>query len=81
MDYRMFRKKILTWMRREAGGSLKATVGNRVTTRLSLYPHSLFVLFCFVSPRVLFSLASYAQKHSHSFMKTNLRIIKAYQNT
>ena len=34
-------KKILTWMLREARGGLKATVGNRVTTRLSLYPHSL----------------------------------------
>ena len=33
-------KKIRTWMLREARGGLKATVGNRVTTRLSLYPHS-----------------------------------------
>ena len=32
--------KILTWMLREAMGGLKATVGNRVTTRLSLYPNS-----------------------------------------
>ena len=28
-------KKILTWMLRKARGGLKATVGNRVTTRLS----------------------------------------------
>ena len=32
-------KKILTWMLREARRGLKATVGNRVTTCLSLYPH------------------------------------------
>ena len=37
-------KKILTWMLREAKGGLKVTVGNRVTTRLSLYPHS-FLFF------------------------------------
>ena len=28
-------KKILTWMLREARGGLKATIGNKVTTRLS----------------------------------------------
>ena len=33
-----------TWMLREARGGLKATVGNRVTTRLSFYPHS-FLFF------------------------------------
>ena len=33
-------KKILTWMLMEASGGLKSTVGNRVTTRLSLYSHS-----------------------------------------
>ena len=43
-------KKILTWMRREAKGGLKATVGNRVTTSLSLYPHSF--LFFSVSVRL-----------------------------
>ena len=37
-------KKILTWLLREAWGGLKSTVGNRVTTRLSLYLHS-FLLF------------------------------------
>ena len=37
-------KKILTWMLREARGGLKATESNRVTTRLSLYPHS-FLFF------------------------------------
>ena len=54
-------KKILTWMLMEPKGGLKATVGNRVTTRLSLYSHS----FLFVSVsfnRVLFSLAGYARK-------------------
>ena len=38
-------KKILTWMLREARAGLKATVGNRVTTRLSLYLHSFFFFF------------------------------------
>ena len=40
-------EKILTWMLRETRGSQKATVGNRMTTRLSLYPHSF--LFFYVS--------------------------------
>ena len=35
MNYRMF----LTWMLREARGGFKATVGNRVTNRLSRYLH------------------------------------------
>ena len=35
--------KILTWMLREARRGLKATVNNRVTTRLSLYPHSVLL--------------------------------------
>ena len=39
-------KKILTWMLREARGGLKATVGNRVTTRPSLY-HIVFYCFFF----------------------------------
>ena len=42
-------KEILTWMFREARGGLKATVGNRVTTRLSLYPLS-FLLFSVFHP-------------------------------
>ena len=37
-----------TWMLKEARGGLKATVGNRVTTRLSLCS------FLFLSIRVLF---------------------------
>ena len=37
-------KKILTWMLRETRTGLKATVGNRVTTRLSLCSHS-FLFF------------------------------------
>ena len=49
-------KKILTWMLREARGGIKATVGNRVTTRLSLYPHSFLLLFffCFFQPESCF---------------------------
>ena len=46
-------KKILTWMLREAREGLKLIVGNRVTTRLSLYPHSFF-LFCFFQPESCF---------------------------
>ena len=42
-----------TWMLRENRGGLKATVGNRVTTRPSLYPHRHFS-FLFLSTRVLF---------------------------
>ena len=38
-------KKILRWMLRETKGGLKATVGNRVTTRLSLY----LIVFLFFS--------------------------------
>ena len=45
--------KILTWMLREARGGLKATVGNRVTTRLSLYSQ-FFVRFCFFQPESCF---------------------------
>ena len=47
-------KKILIWMLREAERGLKATVGNTVTTRLSLYPIVLFVLFCFFRPESCF---------------------------
>ena len=38
MDYRTFRRKYLPGCLGKLGG-LKATVGNRVTTRISLYPH------------------------------------------
>ena len=41
-------------MLREAKAGLKATVGNRVTTRLSLYSHSFFALFCFFQPASCF---------------------------
>ena len=58
-------EKILTWMLREARGGLQATVGNRVTTILSLYPHS--CSFLFLSTIVLFSLAGYAQKHASTY--------------
>ena len=36
---------ILTWMHREARGGFKATVGNRVTARLSLYHTQSFLFF------------------------------------
>ena len=62
MDCCMFRRKYLLGCLGNLGG-LKATVGNRVTTWLSLYPHSFFCSFLFLSARVFFSLAGYAQKH------------------
>ena len=88
-------KKILTWMLREAGGGLKATVGNRVKPDY----HFIRIVFCFsfasfsqilVFPGRLCSKAcqhildvvgNLLNSHSYSFMKTNLTIIKAYQNT
>ena len=59
MDYRMFRRKYLLGCLGKLGEGLKATVGNGLTTRLSLYRHS-FCSFLFLSARVL-SLAGYAQ--------------------
>ena len=59
-------KKILTWMLREARGGLKATVDNRVTTRLSLYLHS-FLFFSDSFNKSLDSLAGYAQKHASTY--------------
>ena len=61
-------KKILTWVPREARGGLKinSKTGKRVTTSLSLYPHSDLLL---------------SVSFSCSFMKTNQREIKAHQNT
>ena len=58
-------KKILTWMLREVRGGLKATVGNIVTTRLSLYPHSfLFLSVSFRQSLVFLSrLSSKACQH------------------
>ena len=59
MDYHMFRRKILTWMLREATGGLKATTGNRVKPDY----HFISVVFCyflFLSIRLLCSLAGYA---------------------
>ena len=46
-------KKILTWMLSKARGGLKATVCNRVTTRLTLY-YIVFCSFLFLSTSVLF---------------------------
>ena len=53
MDYCMFRRNTYldAW---EASGGLKATVDNRVTTRLSIYPHSFLVLLCFFQPESCF---------------------------
>ena len=59
-------KKILTWMLREARGGLKATVSNRVTTRLSLC-EIVLCSFLFLSTRILISLAGYAQKHASTY--------------
>ena len=56
MGYRIFRRKYLL----ECVGKLGEVVGNRVTTRLSLYLLYLFCSFLFLSTRVLFFLAGYA---------------------
>ena len=58
-------KKIFTWMLREARGGLKATVGNRVTTRLSLHPHSFLFFSVSFSYSLVFhsSLCSKACQH------------------
>ena len=37
-------KKIIIWFPREARGGLKAIAGKRITTLLSLYPHSFLLL-------------------------------------
>ena len=59
-------KKILTWMLREARGDLKTTVGNRVLPDYH-FIHIGFCFFLFLSARVLFPLAGYAQKHSSTY--------------
>ena len=48
-------KKILTWMLRKTRGGLKATVGDIVTTRLTLYPNS-FCSFLFLSTNLVLHL-------------------------
>ena len=55
-------KKILTWMLRETGGGLKATVCNRVKPNY-LFTLIVFCSFLFLSARFLCSLAGYTQKH------------------
>ena len=47
--------KILTSILREARGGLKVTVGNRVTTRLSLYPHSFLFFSVSFNQNLVFS--------------------------
>ena len=56
-------KRILTWMLREARGSLKATVGNRVKPD-NHFIRIVFCYFLFLSARFLCSLAGYAPKHA-----------------
>ena len=46
--------KMLTLMLREASGCLKVTVGNRVTTRLSFYPHSFLFFSVSFDQRLVF---------------------------
>ena len=47
-------KKILTWVRREARGGLKAIADKRLTTLLSLYPLSFLLLSVSFSQSVVF---------------------------
>ena len=58
-------KKILTWKFSEAREVLKATVGNRVTAWLSLYPHSFLFFSVSFSQRLVFpdKLCSKACQH------------------
>ena len=58
-------KKILTWMLKETRGGLKAIVGNRVTTRLTLYLHSFLFFFISYNQSLVFSgrLCSIACQH------------------
>ena len=59
-------KKILTWMLREAGGSLKAAVGNLVKSDY----HFTLIAFCsfqFLSARLLWLMAGYARKHVSTY--------------
>ena len=62
-------KGILTSMLREARGDLKATVGNRVTTRLSLYPHNFLFFSVSFNQSLVFSsmLCSKAWHHILDF--------------
>ena len=66
MDYHMFRKKIFTWMLREATGGLKATVGNRVKPDYH-FIRIVFYSFLFLSARFLCFLTGYAQKHASTY--------------
>ena len=61
----MFRRKILTWMLREAKGGLKATADNRVTNRISIYPHSFLLYFVSFNQSLVFPgrLCSKACQH------------------
>ena len=52
-------------MLREASGGLKSIVGNRVIPDYN-FTHTILGSFLFLSARVLFSLAGYAQKHSNT---------------
>ena len=45
MDHRMFRRKYLLGCLGKLGGGLKVTVGNRVTTRLSISLSQSFLFF------------------------------------
>ena len=92
-------------MLREVKGGLKVAVGNKVTTRQSIYPHSFLFFSVFFNQGLVFpsrlcskacqhilemvglsqaeglkNIFKFVYSHCYSFMKTNLRIIKAYQN-
>ena len=59
-------KKILTCVPREIRRGLKVTADKRVTTLLSLYPHS-FSLLSVSFSQSLVSLAGYARNHFSTF--------------
>ena len=74
-------KKILTWMLREARRGLMAAVGNTVSPDYHVI-HLILCSFLFLSARVLFSLAGYAQKHSSTYwtLWSQAEVRRTYSN-
>ena len=58
-------KKILTWVPREARGGPKVIAGKRITTLLSLYPHSFLLLSVSFSQSVVLSTRLCSKPFQH----------------
>ena len=77
-DYRMFRKKILTWKLREARRGLKAIISNRVTARPSLHLHSFLFFFVSFNQSLVFPgsrLCSKACQHKLNIMGLSQAVV------